>query len=119
MRDDRIAQLVDGALRRFDRERYCLLAWCVMPNHVHAVIQPFDGHDLPSIVHSWKSFTPSRANRILNRSGEFWQREYYDHLIRDEQDLLHSIDYVLRNPDVAELVRWKWVGVGLNLSLED
>jgi len=112
LQDERIAGLVVSALRRFDGERYSLLAWCVMPTHVHAVVRPSAGYDLPSIVHSWKSFTASRANRILRHTGVFWQREYYDHLIRYEQDLNHAVEYVLGNPVKAGLRNWKWVGMG-------
>jgi REP element-mobilizing transposase RayT len=123
MKDDRIAGIVAGALLHFEGKRYNLAAWCVMPNHVHAVVQPFAGmattegmpvprSELPDILHSWKSFTAKEANKLLRRSGEFWQAEYYDHLIRDAADFRHSVRYVLENPIKAGLKNWKWVGVG-------
>ncbi|MEM7356329.1 MAG: transposase [Acidobacteriota bacterium] len=74
LRDQRIAKLVEDALLYFDVERYRILGWCVMPNHVHAVIGTKPGYPLKAIVHSWKSFPASRANRILQREGRFWQR---------------------------------------------
>ena len=52
-----IASLVEKALLHFDGERYRLLAWCLMPNHVHVVIEMIDGHSLSEVVGSWKSFT--------------------------------------------------------------
>jgi menaquinone-specific isochorismate synthase len=107
-----IADVVVSALLHFDQRRYDLRTWCVMPNHVHAVFKPAAGESLARIVHSWKSFTACRANKILGRTGAFWQREYYDHLIRDEQDEAHAISYVLRNPEMAGLKNWKWVGQG-------
>ena len=110
MKQDRIAGIVAGALGYFDGERYDLLAWCVMPNHVHVVVKPRPGHELPDILHSWKSFTAKEANKILKRTGEFWQGESYDHLIRDEADFGHCIEYVLGNPENAGLKGWKWVG---------
>src|SRR5687767_9987188 len=64
-----IARLVDQALTHFDGSRYRLLAWCVMPNHVHAVIEPGEEHSLGAIVQSWKSFTAKQANRLLGRQG--------------------------------------------------
>lgn len=67
--DPRVAELVRGALLHFDRVRYELAAWCVMPNHVHVVVRPLEGFELPRIVHSWKSFTSNRANEILGRKG--------------------------------------------------
>lgn len=109
MKQDEVAGIAAGALQHFDGQRYYLFAWCVMPNHVHVVVQPRPGHELPEILHSWKSFTANQANKALKRTGTFWQPEYYDHLIRDERDLAHSIQYVLDNPARARLTHWKWV----------
>ena len=122
MNDDRVAALVANALLHFDGLRYSLAAWCVMPNHVHVVVQPFAStthtggthvprSELPDILHSWKSFTSKEANRLLQRSGDFWQPEYFDHLIRDESDFRHAVRYVLDNPIKAGLGNWKWVGL--------
>jgi REP element-mobilizing transposase RayT len=110
MRQDRIAGIVADTLRHFDGERYHLAVWCVMPNHVHVVVEPLPGHELADILHSWKSFSANLANRALGRKGEFWQPEYYDHLIRSETDLAHSIEYVFLNPARAGLKNWKWSG---------
>ena len=104
-----IAELVAEALRHFDNERYQLHAWCVMPNHVHVIVQPFAGYELSTILHSWKSFTASEANRILGRTGEFWQKESYDHIVRDADDLCRTIRYVQENPSKARLGAWRWV----------
>jgi len=106
-----IAALVDEALRNFDGKRYDLIAWCIMPNHVHVIVRPFDGYDLAGILHSWKSFTAKQANRLLGKDGAFWQEEYYDHIIRDEEDFQRQINYVLSNPEKAGLIDWQWVGV--------
>ena len=105
-----VAALVEEELKHFAGKRYHLLAWCVMPNHVHVVLQPFPGFDLPGILHSWKSFTANRANKLLNRQGAFWQPEYYDHLIRDEKELDASVEYAWLNPDKAGLEDWRWRG---------
>jgi valyl-tRNA synthetase len=105
-----IASLVQDALRHFDGQRYDLIAWCIMPNHVHVVVRPFEGHDLADILHSWKSFTAKQANRQLGISGSFWQEEYYDHLIRDEEDFNRNMSYLLQNPEKAGLKAWPWVG---------
>ena len=110
MRDERIAHMVQDALLHFDSQRYDLIAWCVMPNHVHVVLYPLVGHDLPEILHSWKSYTAKQANKILGRHGAFWQEEYYDHLVRDEEDFNHALNYVLCNPARAGLSQWPWVG---------
>jgi REP element-mobilizing transposase RayT len=110
------ASIVSGALNYFDSERYRLWAYCVMPNHVHAVVQPFEGHTLEAILHSWKSFTANKLNALLKRSGGLWQHEYFDHLIRNPESLDHFIRYTLDNPIKAGLKNWKWVGVNKDKS---
>ncbi len=60
------ADVVTGALKFFDRERYELRSWVVMPNHVHAVVQPKPPHTLSEILHSWKSFTAHEINKLLS-----------------------------------------------------
>jgi menaquinone-specific isochorismate synthase len=109
LRDERIARMVADALRYFDGSRYELIAWCVMPNHVHVVMHVLGTQSLASILHSWKSYSSKQANRILRREGEFWMREYFDRIIRDDDDLSRTIAYVLANPAKAGLVDWKWV----------
>ena len=110
LRDPRIAALATGALKHFDGQRYQLISWCVMPNHIHAVVQPAPGFELSQILHSWKRHIAREANKLLDRAGEFWQVEYYDHLIRDEDDLLHAVDYAMNNADSAGLREWTWRG---------
>ena len=105
-----IAALIQETLQHFDGQRYDLIAWCIMPNHVHVIVRPFEGHDLPGILHSWKSFTAKQANKLLGETGAFWQDEYYDHLIRDEKDFNHHLSYLLQNPEKAGLDAWPWVG---------
>ena len=82
-----------------------------MPNHVHVVVRLLPGQALAAVVHSWKSFTAKRANTILGLHGTFWQREYYDHLIRNEDELERATGYVAANPEKAKLKNWKWVWV--------
>ena len=108
LREPAIAHVVTDALKCFEGVRYKLFAWCVMPNHAHVVLQPFSNYSLSSILHSWKSFTAKKANALLNRTGAFWQTEYYDHLIRNENDLIHSIEYAWENSEKAGLRHWPW-----------
>jgi REP element-mobilizing transposase RayT len=104
-----VARLVGEALQHFDGDRYRLFAWCVMPNHVHVVCDFLGHHGLDDVLHSWKSFTSKKANRILERQGRFWAREYYDHLIRDEDEFYRTLRYVRENPAAAGLEQWPWV----------
>jgi REP element-mobilizing transposase RayT len=101
--NEAVANIVAEALRQFDGIRYQLFAWCAMPNHVHAVFRALAENTLPQIIHSWKSYSAKQANKILQRSGEFWQREYYDHLVRNTSEFHRAVAYVMDNPRKAGL----------------
>ena len=106
-----IASVVSGSLRFFDQERYQLHAWCVMPNHVHAFFTPRPTEALDRILHSWKSYTSTQANRILERTGSpFWDHESYDRLIRNVDEFANVRRYIVSNPAKARLRSWPWVG---------
>jgi menaquinone-specific isochorismate synthase len=111
LRDENVAAVLADTLMRFDEKRYRLFAWCIMPNHVHAVVRVFPTERLAQLLHSWKSYTAKMANKILVRRGEFWQREYYDHLLRDEGEFARAVRYVVDNPAKAGLRDWKWVWI--------
>ena len=111
LRDSRVVGIVVEALRHFHCQRYRLLAWCVMPNHVHVLFSPMGEHSLDSILHSWKSYSAHKANALLARTGPFWQREYFDHLVRDQSSLRKITQYILDNPKRAGLLNWPWVEI--------
>ncbi|MDI3339826.1 MAG: transposase [Sphaerobacter sp.] len=112
LRDPRVASLVQSALRYFDGSRYRLHAWVVMPNHVHALIEPFPGVRVSPIVQAWKSFTAREINLLLGRSDRLWQREYFDRAIRDAGHYERVVAYIHANPVKAGLVAdpsaWPW-----------
>ena len=119
LREPEIAELVANAFKHFDGERYDLIAWAIMPNHIHVVFKPREGIELSEILHSWKSYTATKANKLLGRTGDFWHSEYYDHLIRDEEDFAHQVNYVLSNPTKAGLENWPWIGVKMDNHGQD
>ena len=98
-----IAEVVQQALLRFDGDRYAVIAWCVMPNHVHALLETWGTFSLSHIVHSWKSFTAKQANLYLKRRGAFWAPEYFDRYMRDDEHLAITRYYIERNPVRAGL----------------
>jgi REP element-mobilizing transposase RayT len=106
-----IANLVNESIQHFELDRFLLFAWAIMPNHVHLVLQQNDGFELSDIVHSIKSFTANKANKMLGRTGRFWQPDYFDRLIRDRQHFRNAIEYVEMNPVKAKLcaVKEKWL----------
>jgi REP element-mobilizing transposase RayT len=111
LRKPEVAQIVQDALLYFQGVRYLLDAWCVMPNHVHAVFAPTGGMNLSKITHSWKSFTGNQINDLLNKEGTFWERESFDHLIRSEHEMRRLVEYVEFNPVAAGLCQTpeQWV----------
>jgi len=117
LRERTIAELLCDSMRRRDGAVYELIAYCIMPNHVHVVFVPLakpDGgcHSLSSIMHSLKRYTAQQANLLLGREGPFWQHESYDHIVRDEAERVRIVRYVLSNPEKAGLVtlgeNWPW-----------
>jgi REP element-mobilizing transposase RayT len=115
--DPRIAELIVDNWRYFDGERYKLIAFCVMPNHVHIVFRART--KLDAIVHSWKSYTAQKANQVLERTGPFWCREYFDHLVRSDEELNRIVAYVVGNPAKAGLEPWPWVWSAGDDGVED
>ena len=103
--DPRAASEVLDALAWLDeQERIGLVAAVVMPDHLHIVIELRQG-DLDTVMHSLKSFTSNRINKLLGRSGQLWQKQYHDHAIRTEIELMEKIQYCLGNPVRAGLVQ--------------
>ncbi len=112
----KLAQLLEETLLKFDGIRYSLIAWCVMPNHVHTLIQPVS--NLANIVKSWKSFTGRWALAHNNELGlrietkRLWMHDYWDRYVRDPEHLQRLIEYIHQNPVKAGLCSrpelWKW-----------
>ncbi len=99
-----------------------------MPNHVHMVFRigeinvsriadstarnSVSSYRVTKILQDLKKFTASESNKILKRSGQFWQNESYDHIIRNTTEYTNVINYVINNPVKAGLIddaaNWKW-----------
>ena len=116
--------IVDGEMRLNDLGMIVETAWfdlpnhyshvtldsfCIMPNHVHAVIVLDDSmhgnrarimnNPLPEIVRAFKSFSARRINELRDSKGvSVWQRDYYEHIIRDETDYNRIYEYIVNNP---------------------
>lgn len=98
LKNNKIKNIVENALKYFDGERYVLDEFVVAPNHVHVLVQPKDGHELSDILHSWKSYTANEINEATGETGAFWQKESFDHLVRHEASLDKFREYI-RNHD--------------------
>ncbi|WP_035607768.1 transposase [Haloferula sp. BvORR071] len=106
------AAIVASCLLRADGQRYRLLEWCIMPNHVHALIEPLDGIRLGNIVRTWKTYSAREINRRHQRSGALWEAEYHDRYIRDQTHYEAAKAYIRENPVKAGLCgvagEWRW-----------
>jgi 5-methyltetrahydrofolate--homocysteine methyltransferase len=115
--------IVLDALRHFHRKRYDLFAATVMPDHVHALLQPLPKDELtdettfwsvPELMHSIKSFTAHEIDKAEGTKGQLWENESFDRYVRSDRDLEEKFQYILRNPwdaDVAgpdEFYPWVW-----------
>jgi REP element-mobilizing transposase RayT len=104
LRDPALAAIVEDVLLHDQDRSYALSAWCIMPNHVHVVVTPFDGSTLVKILQAWKSVSAHRINRAIGRKGAVWQRESFDHVIRNADYFDGFVTYTERNPVAAGLV---------------
>ena len=103
LKDRRIAQVVENDLLSLDGNSLRLLAWVVMPNHIHFLATRFEGARLSGIMQSFKSLTSHKANKLLSRRGQFWMADYFDRYIRNADHFVKTIQYIQSNPVKAGL----------------
>jgi putative transposase len=104
LRRSEIAEVVQRTLQHAAGELryYDLPAYAIMPNHVHALLLPLISPG--RLLQSVKGFSAFEANKLLGRSGEpFWQREAYDHWVRNEVEFERIRRYIEENPVRAGL----------------
>jgi RecG-like helicase/REP element-mobilizing transposase RayT len=113
------------ALRYFHTKRYELFAACVMPDHVHFLIQPWPKENddagnvvfwsLKELLHSIKSYSAHAMNKAERERGVVWEKERFDRYIRSQPDLIEKFNYILRNPWDSGVAQqnedypWVWV----------
>ena len=105
----RCAGIVRDTLQSFRGERYHLHAWCLMPNHVHAIVEPFQGFELASIIHAWKTCSGSAIGTALGKTGPVWHRESTERMIRKPESFDRAVQTILNNPERSGLRYWTWV----------
>lgn len=117
LRHPAMASKMRDALRHFDGQRYRLIAWCIMPNHVHMLMETFA--PIARIVQGWKSVTARWAlahNEELGLgipdSKHLWMRDYWDRYIPNDGHLENVVLYIHQNPVNAGLCEraedWLW-----------
>ncbi|MEJ5209524.1 transposase [Denitratimonas sp. CY0512] len=82
-----------------------LLAWVLMPDHAHWLLELGVACPLPKVVELLKSASARHANRALGRCGPLWARAYHDRALRYEDDVIQTARYILGNPLRAGLVQ--------------
>jgi REP element-mobilizing transposase RayT len=131
MEKPEVATIVREAMKFYEGERFSEHRYVIMPNHVHWLIEPFpiketnfpEGREnetifwpISSILKSVKGYSAREANRILGRSGHFWQEESFDHWIRDQREYNMTVRYIDDNPVKAGLCgkpeEWQWSSAG-------
>lgn len=125
LKDSRIAGLIHEAILHHNGTRYTSHVFCVMPNHIHWIMTPLklkgmnklDSRLIP-IMQSFKSFTSHEANKILQRQGTFWNREYYDHVVRSSQEFGKLVIYTIhvKAKLCATWRDWPWTWVSDELK---
>ena len=98
-------RLIVQQLKDAQQKRHALsLAWVIMPDHLHWLMQLEGSCSLAQLVQGIKGRSANAVNRHLNRSGSLWQPGFYEHAIRKEEDLKHIARYIVANPLRAKLV---------------
>jgi REP element-mobilizing transposase RayT len=115
------AQIIRDVLYRDAGRLYTLMAWVIMPNHVHAILTPFAAEPLWSIIQTWKSVSAHRIQRRRGCHGTLWQRSYFDRMIRSPKHLAQAVLYIEHNPVKAGLALaphdWPWSSAHEDLLL--
>ncbi|WP_305805742.1 transposase [Stenotrophomonas sp. YIM B06876] len=102
-RADGNARIVIDAMRRSDRNKLtCTLAWAVMPDHLHWLIQLRRG-TLADCLRELKSHSAKHINQLNQARGSVWQAGYHDHAVRHHESLHALTAYILHNPVRAGL----------------
>lgn len=87
---------------------YNLLAAQVMPDHVHVLLQPRPGFELARIMRGMKGASARKLNQARGETGSVWQDESYDRIVRDYDELIQKLEYMLNNPVKKKLCEDPW-----------
>lgn len=98
LKDERVRNIVADCIMHFNGERYDIHAFVIMPNHVHVLLSTRGDNLVQDIVGSWKKFSAHEINKLLGRQGSVWERESFDHMVRNEFSYKEKFDYIISNP---------------------
>lgn len=106
--DKKFADELARSILCYQRQRYFVGCFVVMPNHCHLVIRPIEGFRLEGIVGTIKGVVARFVNDATGSSGPVWQSECFDRIVRDEEHLFRVVQYIGRNPKKAGLPEASW-----------
>ena len=97
------------AVAHYHHDKSCtkqttMLAWVLMPDHAHWLLQFGEQDTLAAVVTRLKCSTARSANRVLGRTGPVWARAFHDQAMRNEEQILAVARYIVANPLRAGLV---------------
>ncbi|KOY03656.1 REP-associated tyrosine transposase [Pseudomonas nunensis] len=102
--DWRLGRLLVAELRRAHEQQWVnSIAWVVMPDHFHWLVQ-LEQRSLAQLMQAIKSRSTLSINRASGTRGAFWQSGYHDRAIRDGEELRPFARYIVANPVRAGLV---------------
>jgi len=90
--------------RLHDDKEVASIAWVVMPDHVHWLFQLEEKSGLSNVMKRLKACSAKRINEALKKEGAVWQRAYYDHAVRKDEDIREIARYMIANPLRKKLV---------------
>jgi len=118
LKNPKVAKIVAEKIHEYDNQLYELICFCIMPNHVHILLDTsiqLEGKELNNlskenyvqlgrILKLIKGGSAFEVNKLLNRNGRFWQNESYDHYVRGGSEMARIVKYIVMNPVKAKLV---------------
>jgi REP element-mobilizing transposase RayT len=90
-------------IRAGDPKYYDLSGAVVMPDHVHLLLKPAPGIDLPRILRGIKGVSAKLVNDMRSRRSRIWQDESYDRIIRNADEFQEKMNYIAHNPARRDL----------------
>jgi type I restriction enzyme R subunit len=96
-------EAVRQCLLRFNGERVNVRHAVIMPNHVHALLEPLAGNELSALLKGMKGASARAVNKLTGEAGQFWFEESYDHIVRSAAQFWRLVRYIENNPEKARL----------------
>lgn len=93
-----LREVITSAIKHYSPSHYTIVAYVIMPNHVHLLVHFHSDINPERIMQSIKSYSSHQINLKLQKTGKVWMSEYFDRIVRSENDLQKYIEYIGNNP---------------------